>query len=87
MLQLILGLQSFYETLYTENAALFIEWAALYGWFATASLTVALVTLPFVFLRREQVRTFAILIGQHVIVIGIPWLIQPISDLISGFGG
>lgn len=83
MFDFLLTLQSFYENHFEANATTWTEAAAFYGWFATASLIVALVTLPFVILRREQARNFAVLVGQHVLIIGIPWFIAPLAALFA----
>ncbi len=84
MLNFVLRIQAFYEAHYLNNATAYTEWAAFYGWLAAASLIAALITLVFVLFRREQARAFAGLIAQHILVIGVPWLMQPLADLASG---
>lgn len=84
MLNLILRIQTFYENHFLNNSPTYTEWATLYGWLAAASAIAAAVTLVFVFFRREQARAFAGLIAQHVLVIGIPWLMQPLANFAGG---
>lgn len=85
MMNFILGIQAFYENYYLNNATAYTEWAAIYGWLAAASAVAAIVTLIFVFFRREQARAFAGLIAQHVLVIAVPWLIEPVGNIASGW--
>ena len=84
MIDTLLRLQAFYANHYTINSTVWPEAAELYGWLAAASLIVALITLVFVLFRREQARNFAGLVGQHVLVIGVPWLLAPLAATIGG---
>jgi len=81
----VLRLQAFYENYFASNATAYTEWAVLYGWLAASSLVVALTTLFFVFFRREQARAFAGLIGQHVLILGVPWFIEPVMNLMGSW--
>ncbi|HFC12078.1 MAG TPA: hypothetical protein ENJ56_04480 [Anaerolineae bacterium] len=83
MMQFILGIQAKYAAYFNANAGAYNEFAPLYGWVAAASLAVLLVTLIFVFFRREQARVFAGMLGQHVLVMGIPWVMTPLAELIQ----
>ncbi len=85
MLDILLRIQTFYETYYLNTTTEFAEWAAVYGWLAAASFVGAILLIPFVWLRREQARSFVGLVVQHVLVIGIPWLIEPLGIITAGW--
>ncbi len=85
MITFLLSVQSFYESYYLNTTTEFSQWAAIYGWFAAASLVTALILLVFVLFRREQARTFAGFIFQHIFVIALPWLIEPLSNITGGW--
>ena len=48
------------------------KYAAIYGWLATASAIVAILTFFFVVFRREAGKVTAITIAQYFLVWGIP---------------
>lgn len=71
-METIMSLIEWYSEYWSSNVPDFADWAFIYAWLAGASAVTAIVTLIFVIFQREAGAKSAALIGQQVLVLGIP---------------
>lgn len=80
----ILSIVEWYMNHFATNVPDFAQYDFVYGWLAAMSGVVALLTLVFVIFKREAGATSASLIGQHILVLGIPFIIGSVSGIYNG---
>lgn len=69
----LIGLVNFYAKHWQTYSGA-PNWSTPYGWLSAASLVVLLLTILFALLRRLNPREAIMLIGQHVLILGFPFL-------------
>ena len=77
----ILSIVEWYTEHFATNVPDFAQYDFVYGWLAAMSGVVAILTLVFVIFKREAGATSATMIGQHLLVLGVPFMIGSISGL------
>jgi hypothetical protein len=83
-METITSIITWYGEYWATNVPDFADWAFIYAWLAGASAVTAIVTLIFVIFNREAGAKSAALIGQQVLVLGVPLIWGQANALYGG---
>ena len=80
----LLNIVQWYTDYFATQVPAWEGFAFIYAWLAVASLATLLFAVVTVIFKREAGATTAALVGQHVLVYAVPYLIAGILPFIDG---